>query len=135
MSLEFPMFSPFQPAKLYHGFVYDEEDDKQFVNFVYHKKIKWVIEDQTRKGTFQPVSGLVIKDGKFRIKTNSLEQIDAGDFIELKHPNLKDRYFKVAEAPVIDGIYCPKYRQTYQHILLTTTSKNEINPTRSENNG
>ena len=130
MSLEFPMFSPFQPAKLYHGFVYDEEDDidKQLVNFATCKKIKWIFEGETKVGTFQPISGLIMKEGKFRIRTNSLEDIEEGDLIELQHPTLKKQYFKVCEQPQIEYIFCPKCRQTYPHILLTTISNKHINP-------
>jgi hypothetical protein len=130
------MFSPHTKAKLYSQFVFTDEEDEQVqkVNFMNYKSIMWVFEKQIEKGHFQQVPALVMDEEKCWIKTNSLTLIQEGDVIWLppSPPWPKGKLFEVAEAPQIEIVYCPKPRQSYQHIALRNTQYTQINPTRSE---
>jgi hypothetical protein len=119
---EVPMYSPFSMAKLFKGFTYaDKSDfDNQMTNFVHLKSFKWVPERVTEKGTYQPIGALLMNDGKTTIRTNTLAEIEAGDFIELDYPAFKNKYFIVSGPVQIDGMLCPKWRQTFKHIPLAT---------------
>jgi hypothetical protein len=127
---EYPMYSPHKPAKLFKGFVFTKDDDKetQLINFVNYKAFKWVEDYRIEKGTRQPMPWLLIADGIATIKTNSLLDIEVNDIVELEHPALRGKkYFSVTGSPQIDGMYVPKWRQTYQRLTLKFSDLKEVN--------
>jgi hypothetical protein len=130
MNKEYPMYSPFPKARLYKSFIHSNDEDKfkiQLNEFVSHDKIKWIPEKKTDRGIYQPIPSLMVKDGLATIKTNSLAEIENGDIIELRHPALKEKYFVVAETPSIDSVLIPKWRQTFQHLIIKPIEFKEIN--------
>jgi hypothetical protein len=127
---EYPMYSPHNPAKLFKGFMFKKDNDKetQLINFVNYKTFKWVEDYRFEKGTRQPIPWLLIADGTATIKTNSLLDIEVNDVIELEHPALHGKkYFHVIGSPQIEGYYAPKWRQTYQRLTLKLNDLKEVN--------
>jgi len=128
------MYSPFNPAKHYKGFTYSLNQDvfkEQLNNFASHEKFKWLPESKTEKGTYQLVPSLIMIDGEIKLRTNALFEIENGDIVWLEHPAFKNKYFVVSETPQIDSVLLPRWRQTYQHLVLRPLSFEEPNITRS----
>ncbi len=144
-TVEYPMFSPNDKAKLYKRLTNDMpikvEDGKiiqveingktlvvgdngiitvQGNRYVYVGKFRWIDDTSKQDTVEQPIDGLIIPNSYITIKTNSLKTFNDGDVIELPKPSPLAGLWIVTDGKTSDYIYTPKQVQTYQYLPLSS---------------
>lgn len=120
-TFEYPMFSPYEKAKLYKRLTNDmpveikqgEKITVQDNRYVYIGKFRWIEAVEKTESEYQPADGLIVPNGYLTIKTNSLMSFSDGDMLELN-----GELWTVDGETAIEHIFTPKKVQTYQFIQV-----------------
>lgn len=128
MAYEYPMFSPHPKAKLYKRLTNDttvkvNEADTitvQSNRYAFTSKLKWIEYTEKQDTDEQPLDGLVVPNSYITIQTNSRENFDDGDIIQIVGDTPLAGFWLVMDGKSTDYVYSPKQVQRFQYLPLSS---------------